>query len=199
MASPSTSGYVMVMENQVMTIGGTSAATPSWAGVVALLNHAAGRDGSGAINDWLYTLGRNQHRAGDLPVFYDITSGDNGFDRVRGFSAGTGFDLATGWGTPNVALLVQAVAPVAPTPTFTPTLVALTPTPTATPTTLALQICPGDCNGDGMVTVDELLTAVNIGLGSTHLSQCAAVDANGDGDVTVDEIIQAANRALNGC
>ena len=133
-------------------------------------------------------------------MFYDITSGDNGFDRVRGFSAGLGFDLATGWGSPNVALLVQALAPVAPTPTFTPTVpVTLTPTPTVTPTTLALQTCAGDCNGDGMVTVDELLTAVNIGLGSTPASQCPSVDANGDGEVTVDEIIQAANRALNGC
>ena len=200
MASPSTSGYVMVMENQVMIIGGTSAATPSWAGIVALVNHAAGLDGSGAINDWLYTLGRNQHNEGGLAVFYDITSGNNGFDRVRGFSAGVGFDLATGWGTPNVALLVQAAALVAPTPTFTATpFPTITPTPTASPTTFIPQACPGDCNGDGMVSIDELLTAVSIGLGSTPLSECAVVDANGDGIVTVDEIIQATNRALNGC
>ena len=202
MASPTTSGYVMVMENQVMVIGGTSAATPSWAGIVALVNHAAGVDGAGAINDWLYTLGRNQYATGDLPFFSDITSGNNGFDRVRGFNAGVGFDLATGWGSPNVALLVQALASVTPTPTPTFTATASitpTPTPTVTPTPPTLRTCPGDCNGDGMVTVDELLTAVDIGLGSTPLSRCAAVDANDDGNVTVDEITQATNRALNGC
>lgn len=171
MASPTTSGYVVVVENQVMAIGGTSAATPSWAGVVALVNHAAGADGLGAINDALYTLGRQQQSGGPA-VFYDITSGNNTLDGVRGFSAAPGFDLASGWGTPNVALLVQA---------------------------LAGQTCAGDCNGDGAVTVDELLIAVNIALGLAPVSQCQSIDANSDGEITVTQIILATNRALNGC
>jgi hypothetical protein len=59
--------------------------------------------------------------------------------------------------------------------------------------------CAGDCNGDGTVTVNELITAVNIALGNAPVSTCPAVDTNGDGTVTVNELIQAVNSALNGC
>lgn len=59
--------------------------------------------------------------------------------------------------------------------------------------------CAGDCNGDFQVTVDELLTAVNIALGRQGVANCTAADLNGDGVVTVDEIIAAVNSALNGC
>ncbi len=59
--------------------------------------------------------------------------------------------------------------------------------------------CDGDCIGDGFVTVDELITAVNIALGLRPLDACAAVDSDGNGVVTVDDLIRAVNRALNGC
>jgi hypothetical protein len=49
------------------------------------------------------------------------------------------------------------------------------------------------------VTVDELITGVNIALGATPLSACPVFDPSGDGAVTVDEILQAVNNALNGC
>ncbi|MBI3783583.1 MAG: hypothetical protein HY270_09290 [Deltaproteobacteria bacterium] len=58
--------------------------------------------------------------------------------------------------------------------------------------------CVGDCNGDGEVTIDELITMVNIAAGPGELSTCSAADANGDGAVTIDEIIQAVNIALGG-
>jgi hypothetical protein len=59
--------------------------------------------------------------------------------------------------------------------------------------------CAGDCNGDGQVTVDEILTMVNIALGNTPVTACEAGDANHDGQITVDEILAAVNNALNGC
>ncbi|MFI5394500.1 MAG: hypothetical protein ACHQ9S_03110 [Candidatus Binatia bacterium] len=59
--------------------------------------------------------------------------------------------------------------------------------------------CIGDCNGNGSVTVDEILTMVNIALGNTPLSACTAGDGNCDGRITVDEILTAVNAALNGC
>jgi hypothetical protein len=59
--------------------------------------------------------------------------------------------------------------------------------------------CVGDCNGDGEVTVDEILIGVNIALGSRPVGDCPSFDANMDGQVTVDEIIQATNNALSGC
>ena len=59
--------------------------------------------------------------------------------------------------------------------------------------------CVGDCNGNGTVTVDEILTMVNIALGNTPVTACEAGDANHDGEITVDEILTAVNNALNGC
>jgi hypothetical protein len=59
--------------------------------------------------------------------------------------------------------------------------------------------CVGDCGGDGSVTVDEIITMVNIALGESELVQCPAGDASGDGQITVDEIITAVNNALDGC
>ena len=63
----------------------------------------------------------------------------------------------------------------------------------------AAAACVGDCGGDSQVTVNELITMVNIALGTAQLSACPVGDANGDGDITVNEIISAVNNALNGC
>jgi hypothetical protein len=59
--------------------------------------------------------------------------------------------------------------------------------------------CVGDCNGDGDVTVNELVSMVNIALETTPVSQCRNGDANGDGTITVAEIVTAVTKALNGC
>jgi cysteine-rich repeat protein len=58
--------------------------------------------------------------------------------------------------------------------------------------------CTGDCNGNDEVTVDELITMVNMALGSTAVA-CDSGDVNGNGEIMVDEIITAVNRALVGC
>jgi len=59
--------------------------------------------------------------------------------------------------------------------------------------------CTGDCNSGGAVTVDEILTQVNIALGNALVSACTTGDANADGDITVDEILAAVNNVLQGC
>jgi cysteine-rich repeat protein len=59
--------------------------------------------------------------------------------------------------------------------------------------------CPGDCNGDGTVAINELITGVNIALGSASVSSCPSVAVSGDGTVAINEIISAVNNALNGC
>jgi len=58
--------------------------------------------------------------------------------------------------------------------------------------------CIGDCNGDGEVTVDEILIMVNLAL-TGGIEGCAAGDGNGDAQITVDEILTAVNNALTGC
>jgi hypothetical protein len=59
--------------------------------------------------------------------------------------------------------------------------------------------CPGDCDGDGSVSVDELVRGVNIALGMTASADCPALDTNDSGAVEVDEIIAAVNAALGEC
>jgi hypothetical protein len=59
--------------------------------------------------------------------------------------------------------------------------------------------CAGDCDGSGDVTVNELITMVNIALGTAQVAACTAGDANGDGTITINEIIAGVNNALNGC
>lgn len=51
----------------------------------------------------------------------------------------------------------------------------------------ASAVCVGDCNTSGEVTVDELITGVNIVLGSVSPDRCEAFDSSADGVVTVDE------------
>jgi hypothetical protein len=57
--------------------------------------------------------------------------------------------------------------------------------------------CIGDCDGDGVVSIDEIMTAVNIALGTADASVCGSLAANGE--VTVATILTAVDEALNGC
>jgi len=60
-------------------------------------------------------------------------------------------------------------------------------------------LCTGDCNRDDVVSINELLSGVNISLGGADMSSCPDFDRNGDGRVSVDELIAAVSSALNGC
>jgi hypothetical protein len=60
-------------------------------------------------------------------------------------------------------------------------------------------VCSGDCNGDGVVTVDEIVVIIQMALGERELGACLAADSTGDGAITVDEIIAAVDTALQGC
>jgi hypothetical protein len=60
------------------------------------------------------------------------------------------------------------------------------------------QNCIGDCNGDGGVFINELISGVNIALGQPF-GVCEGFDGNGDGEVSIVELIQAVNHALEGC
>jgi subtilase family serine protease len=80
--------------------GGTSFATPMWAGYLALANQQAALNNQpqlGFINPALYELGLGSTYDND---FHDITTGSNGY------AATVGYDLATGWGSPNGTSLI---------------------------------------------------------------------------------------------
>ncbi len=60
-------------------------------------------------------------------------------------------------------------------------------------------VCGGDCNRDCSVTIDEVLTSVNIGLGRAEATSCDSGDINGDDEVTIEELITSVRTALDGC
>lgn len=68
-------------------------------------------------------------------------------------------------------------------------------------TLLGATDCPGDCNRNTIVTVDELIVAVNLALGSDQVSMnsCLSADTDLDYSVSVDEILKAVDRSLRGC
>lgn len=59
--------------------------------------------------------------------------------------------------------------------------------------------CVGDCGHNGSVSVDALLTMVNIALGVSPVSECTAGDADRNGQVTIDELLRAVINALTAC
>jgi hypothetical protein len=105
--------------------------------------------------------------------------------------------------TPTLTHTSTATPPPTPTqsrtnsPTATP---AETPTnkPSPTLTAIPVLVCTGDCDGDHSVTVDEIITLVNIALGSAEASACPnGVPTGATVDITL--IIQAVNNALSTC
>jgi subtilase family serine protease len=84
--------------------GGTSFAAPMWAAYIALVNQQALANGGshvGFINPAIYNIGLSSNYNSD---FHDVVSGNNGY------SATTGYDLVTGWGSPNGTNLINALA-----------------------------------------------------------------------------------------
>jgi subtilase family serine protease len=89
--------------------GGTSEASPIFSGIVALANQVA-HHRLGLLNPGLYALGALSQHGVKSTGIVDVTSGNNSFADVTGFDAGTGYDLASGWGTIDAANLVPALA-----------------------------------------------------------------------------------------
>jgi subtilase family serine protease len=83
---------------------GTSQSSPLFAAIVALASQQAGK-GLGFINPALYALGSG----GTAKGITDVTSGNNGFNGVPGYSAAKGFDIVSGWGTVDAAKFVPAL------------------------------------------------------------------------------------------
>jgi len=157
-ASGDHDGYMVVNANGQRITGGTSASSPSFAGVIALLNQYVvthglqTQPGLGNINPDLYRLAQTTTN-----VFHDITAGNNSVPCAPespdctsgsyGFTAGPGYDLATGlgsidvfnlvtaWPAPNDAILVKAgpsSITLGDTIELTATISSATPTGTVT-------------------------------------------------------------------
>lgn len=99
-------GYEIVVGGKKAVIGGTSAVSPLWAGLLALINQrlvAIGSKPVGFINPLIYDA---LAKAG---VFHDITSGNNNMHGTGKYPAGPGWDACTGMGTPDGTKLLKAL------------------------------------------------------------------------------------------
>ncbi len=102
-------GITIVWAGQWGTIGGTSSAAPLWAAMLAEVNASSfctsnlvTQHGVGFASPLLYEVGANATTGPQS--FNDVTSGNNDIFSINGgaFSAGAGFDAATGWGSPQL-------------------------------------------------------------------------------------------------
>ena len=118
-----TNGYRNAASN-LNVVGGTSVSAPVFAGMLALLEQKlAATGGLGNVNPMIYGLANGTSYGS---VFHDVTSGNNNSTCVVGtqdcpsggsigYSAGTGYDLATGWGSLDVANFVNSWSQATPT------------------------------------------------------------------------------------
>lgn len=109
-------GYAIIYQGSWFVFGGTSAATPTWAALMALgdATSACRAHPIGFANGALYAAAGSAYAAD----FNDVTAGDNSFGGVNGFSAGPGYDMATGLGSPKGSALMSAMCGfTAPAPT----------------------------------------------------------------------------------
>ncbi len=151
-SSPSHDGFIICSQGSCQTgyrrnsdqtftvIGGTSAASPAFAGIVALANQKlGGRQGN--LNPQIYSLAGSAAWA-----FNDITSGDNKVNCQQnspdcpqlggmGFSASPGYDLATGWGSIDASGFLNALAgqPAQPDFVLLPSVRVVTTSSTLSP------------------------------------------------------------------
>jgi subtilase family serine protease len=126
------------------TWGGTSFAAPRWAGFLALINQQAVANGSstlGFANPAIYAIGKGSSYTSD---FHDITSGNNNNGNGKSYNAVTGYDMVTGWGSPNGQNLINALAG-STAPSFT-----LSDSPSS------LTITQGGSGGTSTITVHDV-------------------------------------------
>ncbi len=178
-ASGDHDGYLVYFSGQLYPVGGTSASSPSFAGIVALVNQyvtAKGiqsKPGLGNINPNLYSLAQST-----TGIIHDITTGDNIVPCVSkspgcssgsfGYKAGVGYDQVTGLGSVDAYNLVTKWASL-------PTAVGTTLTLTASPASIAksastqLTAKVSAVTGSNPPTGSVAFTVSGVSLGSAAL------------------------------
>ncbi len=99
-------GYLGFSAGHEVVFSGTSAAAPSFAGILALVVESTGSR-QGNANTALYSMAARQYAGTGAAVFHDIRSGNNSVPGTTGFPAGSAYDRATGLGSVDAAALIQ--------------------------------------------------------------------------------------------
>jgi len=94
--------YDLVFMGRHQANGGTSAAAALWAGLIGRINQNLGRN-LGYLNPVLYK------EIGPAHIIHNVTGGDNGNERSKGYLCGAGWNACTGWGTPDGQKLLAAL------------------------------------------------------------------------------------------
>lgn len=175
------SGFRDVSTGDLTAAGGTSFATPIFAGMVARINQKQNyTHGSGLLNPALYTLASNS--ATYASAFHDVTTGNNDCTAGStycasgdvGYAAGVGYDLTTGLGTVDLANLAGVF------PASTSTLIGTTTTVTASNSAPAIganvtyAIAVASSTGSTVPTGTVTLTLDDVAVGSKTLSDGTA-------------------------
>ena len=144
-------------------VGGTSLSAPRWAGFLALANEQANGAPIGFLNPTIYAIGTGTSYDSE---FHDITSGSNNNGEGTTYNAVVGYDLVTGWGSPNGESLLNALGPAPTGPNFS---LAASPS--------KLDLTPG-ADGTSTITVSPVKGfSGTVDLTATALGQPAGVTA----------------------
>ena len=127
-ADPNT-GALVIQNGSQQTVGGTSWSAPVWAGFCALINEARAKASQPPVG----VLGAKVYPLIGTANFRDITSGNNG-----DYSAGAGYDLCTGIGTPNLANLIASLSGASSGGINAPTITGFTPASGPVGTTITI-------------------------------------------------------------
>lgn len=189
--------WVLADNGAALPLAGTSIATPLWAAFTALANELAATAGQptvGFVNPAIYAFGKGSNALPYTSLFHDVTVGNNqSTANLSRFPAAAGYDLCTGWGSPQGSDLLLALAfpeplritPAAPaifsglaggpfTPagaTYTLTNSGLSPFSWSlnnTSTWLNVDVTSGTLSPGGggmMITLSPSSAATNLGLG----------------------------------
>ncbi len=176
------------------SVGGTSASSPSFAGLMALVNQKTGQSWGNA-NTKFYTLANAQYTnaPGAVTMFHDITSGNNSVPGVTGFSCGTGYDAVTGVGTVDANAMVNNFSGSSATPDF-----AISASPTS------VTVVQGS-NGSSTITTTVSggfnaavsLTSSGAPAGTTVSFSPASIAAPGSGSSTMTIAVGASTAVGN--
>jgi hypothetical protein len=211
-------GYLVEQEGSLYMVGGTSASTPSFAGLMAILNQYTNST-NGNPNAKLYSV------AAKVPsVYHDVTTGTNAVPcaggspncsasapsanvgKMNGYSAGTGYDMATGLGSVDAYQLALNWGSTA----AAPSIVSLSPNPIAGSAAVQnLTINGAGLTSGGKVTVgaatyqgsqvsfvssSQLVVSVSVGTTAQTLA-VQVTNSNGQASNIVNLTVTAAGAA----
>jgi hypothetical protein len=194
-ADPNTGVYVLdSFDGGYLQVGGTSLATPMWAGLIAIANQGRSLLDESSLNGLTQTLPTLY----DLPStdFHDITTGSNGT-----YSATPGYDLVTGLGTPVANLLVPALAgyPSTQPPSVSgPSAISVNENSTLlfAPSQSDLITLADSQAGSNADTLTLSVSDGTLALGST--SGLTSISGNNTASVTVSGTLADLNAAIDG-